>query len=132
MQIKITSLCLGNIDKKQTIRREFKSNSFCTDTIATIHKENALLIRVGNGYVDIDSIKDEKALKSLYKEVNALGEFRNGCGILKDTVPFDENEGDLFVDYESIRDTSYQGKSISLKKLKEERIRNGKNINYRR
>ena len=95
-------------------------------------KENALLIKVGSGYVDIDTVKNEKDLKEKYNEVNALGEFRNGCGILRDTIPFDANEGLLYVDYESIKDTSYDTKAMSFKRLKKVRENNGKNTNYRR
>lgn len=132
MNIKITSLCIGDIYEKTTIRREFKPNSFCTTTTSIPYKKDALLIKIGNGYVDIDTIKDEKNLKEKYNEVNALGDFRNGCGILRDTIPFDDNEGLLFVDYESIKETDYESSTVSFKRLKKARVNNGKDINHRR
>ena len=132
MNIKVTSLCIGDIYKKMTVRKEFSPGKYGTNVTSVPYKENVLLIKIGNGYVDIDTIKDEKTLKERYKEVNALGDFRNDCGILRDTIPFDDNEGLLFVDYESIRDIDYEGSSIPFKKLKKVRVNNGKNINYRR
>lgn len=132
MNIKVTSLCIGDIYQKTTVRKEFRPGKFGTDVTSVPYKENALLIKVGSGYVDIDTIKNEKSLKEKYNEVNALGEFRNGCGILRDTIPFDDNEGLLYVDYESIKDTSYDTPAISFKKLKKVRENNGKNINHRR
>lgn len=132
MNIKVTSLCIGDICKKMTIRKEFSPGKFGTNVTSVPYKENALLIKVGNGYVDIDTIKDEKTLKKKYNEVNALGDFRNGCGILRDTIPFDDNEGLLFVDYESIKDTDYESSTVSFKRLKKVRVNNGKDINYRR
>ena len=131
MNIKITSLCIGDIYEKTTIRREFKPNSFCTTTTSIPYKKDALLIKMGNGYVDIDTIDNERKLKEKMKEVNALGEFRNGCGILRDTIPFYDDEGELFIDYDSLKESSYEGTSISFKKLKKDRS-NGKNINNRR
>lgn len=131
MNIKITSLCIGDIYEKTTIRREFKPNSFCTTTTSMPYKKDALLIKMGNGYVDIDTIDNERKLKEKMKEVNALGEFRNGCGILRDTIPFYDDEGELFIDYDSLKESSYEGTSISFKKLKKDRS-NGKNINNRR
>ena len=131
MNIKITSLCIGDIYEKTTIRREFKPNSFCTTTTSIPYKKDALLIKIGNGYVDIDTIDNERKLKEKMKEVNALGEFRNGCGILRDTIPFYDDEGELFIDYDSLKESSYEGTSISFKKLKKDRS-NGKNINNRR
>ena len=118
MNIKITSLYLGDIYKKTIIRREFKPGKFSTDVKSISYKENTLLIKVGNGYVDIDTIKDEKSLKEKYNELNALGEFRNGCGILKDTIPFDDNEGLLYVDYDSLKMVNSNKSVISFKKLK--------------
>ena len=131
MNIKITSLCIGDIYEKTTIRREFKPNSFCTTTTSIPYKKDALLIKIGNGYVDIDTIDNERKLKEKMKEVNALGEFRNGCGILRDTIPFYDDEGELFIDYDSLKESSEEGTSISFKKLKKDRS-NGKNINNRR
>lgn len=131
MNIKITSLCIGDIYEKTTVRREFKPNSFCTTTTSIPYKKDALLIKVGNGYVDIDTIDNERKLKEKMKEVNALGEFRNGCGILRDTIPFYDDEGKLFIDYDSLKESSYEGTNISFKKLKKDRC-NEKNINYRR
>lgn len=132
MNIKVTSLCIGDIYQKTTVRKEFRPGKFGTDVKSVLYKENALLIKVGSGYIDIDTVKNEKDLKEKYNEVNALGEFRNGCGILRDTIPFDANEGLLYVDYESIKDTSYDTKSMSFKRLKKVRENNGKNTNYRR
>lgn len=132
MNIKVTSLCIGDIYQKITVRKEFRPGKFGTDVKSVLYKENALLIKVGSGYVDIDTVKNEKDLKEKYNEVNALGEFRNGCGILRDTIPFDANEGLLYVDYESIKDTSYDTKAMSFKRLKKVRENNGKNTNYRR
>ena len=63
MNIKITSLCIGDIYEKTTIRREFKPNSFCTTTTSIPYKKDALLIKIGNGYVDIDTIDNERKLK---------------------------------------------------------------------
>ena len=131
MNIKITSLCIGDIYEKTTIRREFKPNSFCTTTTSIPYKKDALLIKIGNGYVDIDTIDNERKLKEKMKEVNALGEFRNGCGILRDTIPFYDDEGERFIDYDSLKESSYEGTIISFKKLKKDRS-NGKNINNRR
>ena len=121
MNIKVTSLCTGDIYKKITVRKEFRPGKFGTDVKSVPYKENALLIKVGSGYVDIDTVKNEKDLKEKYNEVIALGDFRNGCGILRDTIPFDDNEGLLYVDYESIKDTSYDTKAVSFKKLKKVR-----------
>lgn len=132
MNIKVTSLCIGDIYKKITVRKEFSPGKFGTNVTSVPYKENALLIKVGSGYVDIDTVKDEKTLKKKYNEVNALGNFRNGCGILRDTIPFDDNEGLLFVDYESIKDTGYEGSTVSFKRLKKVRVNNGKDINNRR
>lgn len=120
MNIKISSLCIGDIYKKITVRREFRPGKFSTDVTSIPFKENALLIKAGSGYIDVDTIKNEKDLKKRYNEVNALGNFRNGCGILRDTIPFDDNEGLLFVDLESLHDSSYNGKSISFKKIKKD------------
>ena len=63
MNIKVTSLCIGDIYQKTTVRKEFRPGKFGTDVTSVPYKENALLIKVGNGYVDIDTIKDEKTLK---------------------------------------------------------------------
>ena len=130
MNIKVTSLCIGDIYKKMTVRKEFSPGKFGTNVISVPYKENVLLIKIGNGYVDIDTIKDEKNLKEKYNEVNALGDFRNGCGILRDTIPFDDNEGLLFVDYESIKETDYESSTVSFKRLKKARVNNGKDINH--
>lgn len=132
MFIKITSLYLGDIYKKITEESEFKPRKLSLSVTSVPYKENALLIKVGEGFVDIDTIKDERDLKEKYNAVNALGEFRDGCGILKDTIPFFDTEGDLYVEHDSIRRADYKGKVISLNKLKHKRVNNGKNINYRR
>lgn len=121
MNIKITSLYISNINMKQTVTKKIKQNSFYTSTVSVLYKKDALLIKVGNGYVDIDSINTEKDLKKMYNEVNALGDFRNGCGILRDTIPFFDEEGVYYVDHEAIRETDYKGDVISFKKLKKMR-----------
>ncbi len=121
MNIKITSLYISNINMKQTVTKKIKQNSFCTSTVSVLYKKDALLIKVGNGYVDIDDINTEKDLKKMYNEVNALGDFRNGCGILRDTIPFFDEEGIYYVDHEAIRKTNYKGDVISFKKLKKMR-----------
>ena len=132
MFIKITSLYLGDIYKKISEENEFRPHKFSLKVTTVPYKENALLLKVGEGFVDIDTIKDEKDLKEKYNEVNALGEFRDGCGILKDTIPFFDSEGELYIEHDSIRRADYKGKVISLNKLKQKRVNNGENINYRR
>ncbi len=136
MHIKITSLYIGDIYKKLEIKKEMpsSSNGFYMETLSILKKEKAFLLKVGSGYVDLDEINDEKTLKSKYNEINALGDFRNGCGILRDTIPFLDSEGEDYVDYESLETFTYPFKKdkISFKELKKIREIHGKNINNRR
>ncbi len=129
MRIKIKYICIGDIYQKKVERKEFSPGKYGTNVTSIPYKNDAILIKMGSGYVDIDTIENKRALKEKYNEVNALGNFRNGCGILRDTIPFDDNEGSLFVDYESIKDIACKYPSVSFKTLKKARINDGKNIN---
>ena len=104
MEIVISSIYIGTINK--LVKKEkavlTRKNAFIIDNLSLQYKEEALLLKIGSGYVDFDGVKTEKELKRLYEEVNPLGEFRDGCGILKDTVPFFDSEGDLYVDYDTL------------------------------
>ena len=104
MEIVISSIYIGTINKLVKKERAVltRKNAFIIDNLSLPYKEEALLLKIGSGYVDFDGVKTEKELKKLYGEVNTLGEFRDGCGILKDTVPFFDSEGDLYVDYDTL------------------------------
>ena len=104
MEIVINSIYMGTINKLVKKERAVltRKNAFIIDNLSLPYKEEALLLKIGSGYVDFDGVKTEKELKKLYGEVNPLGEFRDGCGILKDTVPFFDSEGDLYVNYDTL------------------------------
>ena len=122
MEIVISSICLGNINRilKKEGELSNKKNFYILDVASIQVKENALLLKAGCGYIDFDNVKTEEELKKLYKEINALGEFRDGCGILKDTIPFTEKEGDIYVDHETIKDVNFPSKKkkVHFKTLK--------------
>ncbi len=131
MNIKVTSLCVGNINKKEIIKKELKPNSFCRDVICIPYKEDALLIKVGAGYVDFDTLEEEKDLAAIYKKIDSSGNFQNGCGILRDTIPFFDEDGLFYVDYDMLREVDYpfEEECVSFKKLKKIREGYGKGIN---
>ncbi len=122
MEIVISSICLGNINRilKKEEQAPNKKNFYILDIASVPVKENALLLKAGSGYIDFDTVKTEEELKKLYNEINALGEFRDGCGILKDTIPFTEAEGEIYVDHETIKNASLPSKKkkINFKTLK--------------
>ena len=122
MEIVISSICLGNINRILKKEEELpnKKNFYILDVASIPIKENALLLKAGSGYIDFDTVKTEEELKKLYNEINALGEFRDGCGILKDTIPFTEAEGEIYVDHETIKNASLPSKKekINFKTLK--------------
>ena len=122
MEIVISSICLGNINRilKKEEQAPNKKNFYILDIASVPVKENALLLKAGSGYIDFDTVKTEGELKKLYNEINALGEFRDGCGILKDTIPFTEAEGEIYVDHETIKNASLPSKKkkINFKTLK--------------
>ncbi len=122
MEIVISSIYIGNINRILKKEEELpnKKNFYILDVASIPIKENAILLKAGSGYIDFDSVKTEEELKKLYKEINALGEFRDGCGILKDTIPFTEKEGDIYVDHETIKNVNFpfKKKKVHFKTLK--------------
>lgn len=107
MKIKMTSLYRGDIYKKITLRKEFSPGKYETEFLSILYKKKAILLKINNGYIDIDNVKDEKTLKN--------------NDILGDIIPFEDEEGTLYVNPDSIESLNNKG-SISLKKLKKERL----------
>ena len=108
MKIKMTSLYRGDIYQKITLRKEFSPGKYETVFVGILYKEKAILLKVNNGYIDIDNVKDEKTLKATNN-------------ILGDIIPFEDEEGTLYVNPDSIESLNNKG-SISFKKLKKERL----------